>query len=214
MEAMYSKIAAALSQTGAGAQRHPQDYLNFYCLGKREGPEDVPDYLPSPDPGTPAETVRQTLRHPIYVHSKLMIVDDRDIILGSANINQRSLGGNRDSEICLEAQQPSSLTTGGVQTFRLALWSAHIGGYTESIRQPGTELCLQEIRRIAADNWAGYISPTPVASKVHLLPYPIMVETQGQVSALPSPHNTFPDTSASVLGKNSNISKHHPKLIT
>ena len=203
MEAMYTKIAGALSEAGAGVDRHPQDYLNFYCLGKREGPDDVPDYLHSPEAGSPAETVRQTLRHPIYVHSKLMICDDRDILLGSANINQRSLGGNRDSEICLEARQPGSLTTGGVHTFRLALWSAHIGGYSDSIRQPGTANCLQEVRRIAADNWTGYVSPTPEASKVHLLPYPVMVERQGRVSALARPHHTFPDTTASVLGTKS-----------
>jgi phospholipase D1/2 len=35
----------------------------------------------------------------IYVHSKLMIVDDRACIIGSANINDRSLLGNRDSEV-------------------------------------------------------------------------------------------------------------------
>ena len=37
----------------------------------------------------------------IYVHSKLMIVDDRVCICGSANINDRSLQGSRDSEFCL-----------------------------------------------------------------------------------------------------------------
>ncbi|XP_047484778.1 phospholipase D1-like isoform X5 [Penaeus chinensis] len=37
----------------------------------------------------------------IYIHSKLMIVDDRFVIAGSANINDRSLKGNRDSEVCL-----------------------------------------------------------------------------------------------------------------
>jgi phospholipase D1/2 len=35
----------------------------------------------------------------IYVHSKLMIVDDRYVICGSANINDRSLLGKRDSEV-------------------------------------------------------------------------------------------------------------------
>ena len=35
----------------------------------------------------------------IYVHSKLMIVDDRVAICGSANINERSQLGNRDSEV-------------------------------------------------------------------------------------------------------------------
>jgi phospholipase D1/2 len=37
----------------------------------------------------------------IYVHSKLMIVDDQTVIIGSANINDRSLHGERDSEVCV-----------------------------------------------------------------------------------------------------------------
>lgn len=35
----------------------------------------------------------------IYIHSKLIIVDDRKVILGSANINDRSQHGVRDSEL-------------------------------------------------------------------------------------------------------------------
>ena len=37
----------------------------------------------------------------VYIHSKLMIVDDRFVIAGSANINDRSLNGTRDSEVCM-----------------------------------------------------------------------------------------------------------------
>ncbi|KAF9345053.1 hypothetical protein BGX26_003605 [Mortierella sp. AD094] len=37
----------------------------------------------------------------LYIHSKLMIVDDRIIIIGSANINDRSQVGFRDSEIAI-----------------------------------------------------------------------------------------------------------------
>ncbi|KAF9408197.1 hypothetical protein BGZ94_002394 [Podila epigama] len=37
----------------------------------------------------------------LYIHSKLMIVDDRIIICGSANINDRSQVGFRDSEIAV-----------------------------------------------------------------------------------------------------------------
>ncbi|KAI1885071.1 hypothetical protein AGOR_G00216410 [Albula goreensis] len=37
----------------------------------------------------------------IYVHSKLMIVDDRTVIIGSANINDRSMLGKRDSEMAV-----------------------------------------------------------------------------------------------------------------
>ena len=35
----------------------------------------------------------------VYVHSKMMIVDDKYVICGSANINDRSLLGKRDSEL-------------------------------------------------------------------------------------------------------------------
>lgn len=37
----------------------------------------------------------------VYVHSKLMIVDDLYVLLGSANINDRSLLGSRDSEMAI-----------------------------------------------------------------------------------------------------------------
>lgn len=37
----------------------------------------------------------------IYVHSKLMIIDDEVVVCGSANINDRSLMGDRDSEIAI-----------------------------------------------------------------------------------------------------------------
>ena len=37
----------------------------------------------------------------IYVHSKTMIVDDRITIIGSANINDRSMLGDRDSEVAV-----------------------------------------------------------------------------------------------------------------
>jgi len=35
----------------------------------------------------------------VYIHGKVCIVDDRLAIIGSANINERSQRGDRDSEI-------------------------------------------------------------------------------------------------------------------
>lgn len=35
----------------------------------------------------------------VYIHAKVCIVDDRLAIIGSANINERSQRGDRDSEI-------------------------------------------------------------------------------------------------------------------
>ena len=48
-----------------------------------------------------AELNNKLITEIIYVHSKLLIVDDRACIIGSANINDRSLLGNRDSEVAL-----------------------------------------------------------------------------------------------------------------
>ncbi len=42
----------------------------------------------------------------VYVHSKLMVVDVEYVVVGSANINQRSLDGDRDSELAVGAFQP------------------------------------------------------------------------------------------------------------
>lgn len=36
MAMMYKIIAKALEDAGLSDQYHPQEYLNFYCLGKRE----------------------------------------------------------------------------------------------------------------------------------------------------------------------------------
>ncbi len=65
------------------------DDLNVFPLGKRELPGEHLDRLePATEPM--AKTFRESLRFPIYVHSKMMIVDDVYIIVGSANINQVS----------------------------------------------------------------------------------------------------------------------------
>eukprot|EP00656_Telonema_subtile_P001903 TRINITY_DN10827_c0_g2_i2.p1 TRINITY_DN10827_c0_g2~~TRINITY_DN10827_c0_g2_i2.p1 ORF type:complete len:335 (-),score=84.73 TRINITY_DN10827_c0_g2_i2:26-1030(-) len=50
---------------------------------------------------------------PVYVHSKVMIVDDRIVILGSANINDRSLLGTRDSEMAVVCTPPELVSDAG-----------------------------------------------------------------------------------------------------
>ncbi|KAG0590254.1 hypothetical protein KC19_1G084700 [Ceratodon purpureus] len=73
----------------------------------------------------------------VYVHSKLMIVDDRFVLIGSANINDRSLLGSRDSEmgVVLEDQEFVKSKMAGkpwragrfAHSLRLSLWSEHLG---------------------------------------------------------------------------------------
>ncbi|KAI9827337.1 MAG: hypothetical protein M1819_006979 [Sarea resinae] len=45
----------------------------------------------------------------LYVHSKLLIADDRIVICGSANLNDRSQLGDHDSEIAIIVQDPTPL---------------------------------------------------------------------------------------------------------
>ena len=73
----------------------------------------------------------------VYVHAKLMIVDDRVAIIGSANINDRSMLGLRDSELALrieDTRQVTSTMAGEValvgqlpHTLRMRLMQQHFG---------------------------------------------------------------------------------------
>merc|ERR1719461_525243 len=153
---MYSKVAEAIKAHNLDTK--PTDYLMFYCLGKRETMNCVPDNLEDPEEDTPACLTRKSLRHPIYVHSKLMIVDDDYIIIGSANINQRSMAGERDSEICIGAFQPDHSVSNGsprgnIHTFRMALWSAPLGGHSDIFANPNSAECLEHVRAVTRDFW-------------------------------------------------------------
>jgi len=47
----------------------------------------------------------------VYVHSKMMVVDDRYSIIGSANINDRSMLGSRDSELAVLVEDTNYMET-------------------------------------------------------------------------------------------------------
>ncbi|KAL1953035.1 hypothetical protein VTO42DRAFT_3744 [Malbranchea cinnamomea] len=60
----------------------PEDYIQFFSLRSwgKIGPR------------------KHLVTEQLYIHAKCMIVDDRVAIIGSANINERSMLGSRDSE--------------------------------------------------------------------------------------------------------------------
>ncbi|KAI7858196.1 hypothetical protein BDC45DRAFT_499033 [Circinella umbellata] len=72
-----------------------------------------------------------------YIHAKLLIADDRVVIMGSANLNDRSQCGDRDSEIALlvEDQETIPSRMNGryyeaskfAATLRRQLWKEHLG---------------------------------------------------------------------------------------
>ena len=47
----------------------------------------------------------------IYIHSKLLIVDDQKVLIGSANINDRSMLGTRDSEFAVIMEEENNIET-------------------------------------------------------------------------------------------------------
>ncbi|WP_459621160.1 phospholipase D-like domain-containing protein, partial [Burkholderia sp. 3C] len=58
---------------------------------------------------------------PVYVHSKIMIVDDVFLTHGSANVNLRSMEVDSELNICHEH-------SGVTQALRRRLWEMHTNG--------------------------------------------------------------------------------------
>lgn len=204
MEMMYHKIAKAIKLAEIDA--HPTDYLGFFCPAKRESPDDVPDCLEPADVGTVSEKAREHMRFMIYVHSKMAIFDDEYIIIGSANINERSMSGNRDSEMVVGAFQPNytkeklgNEIPGDVRSFRLALWAEHTGAHVDYHLQPWTLDCMQAMRKQGEENLVSYIDTTPVHNDSHLLVYPNQVTQDGDVKERDD-ISEFPDTNAKISG--------------
>ncbi|KAM3262725.1 hypothetical protein ACQJBY_053074 [Aegilops geniculata] len=205
MDMMYYDIAIALEANGIDA--NPKDYLAFFCLGNREvkrsGEHEPAD---RPLPGSPYERAQNARRFMIYVHSKMMIVDDEYIIVGSANINQRSMDGGRDSEIAMGAFQPHHLNAKGqiargqVHGFRMSLWYEHLGMLHDDFLNPGSLECVQRVNKTADKYWDLYASDELNDDLPgHLLTYPVAVTKDGTVTELPGA-KCFPDAEAPVLG--------------
>jgi phosphatidylserine/phosphatidylglycerophosphate/cardiolipin synthase-like enzyme len=67
---------------------------------------------------------------PIYIHSKVMVVDDRLLRIGSSNFNNRSMGFDSECDVAIEAD-PNSARDDGVRrevtSVRDQLMSEHLG---------------------------------------------------------------------------------------
>ena len=99
---------------------HTPRYISFYSLRTE---------------GRLANGLRVTEQ--VYVHSKLLIVDDCVAVIGSANVNDRSLLGDRDSEVMAVVVDkqvvPSRMggdhwnARGFAVSLRHRLWRQHLG---------------------------------------------------------------------------------------
>lgn len=81
-------------------------------------------------------------RKPVYVHSKLMLVDDRWATVGSCNLHQYSLFGN--GELNAAFCDPEA-----VRALRVELFHEHLGTDTSTLDDAGA---LRLFRQIARDN--------------------------------------------------------------
>uniref|UniRef100_A0A7N5KCZ6 Phospholipase n=1 Tax=Ailuropoda melanoleuca TaxID=9646 RepID=A0A7N5KCZ6_AILME len=94
----------------------------------------------------------------IYVHSKLLIADDNTVIIGSANINDRSMLGKRDSEMAVIVQDTETVPSvmdgeeyqAGrfaqglrLQCFRVVL--GYLSDPSENIQDPVSDKFFKEV---------------------------------------------------------------------
>ncbi|KAJ6704538.1 PHOSPHOLIPASE D, partial [Salix viminalis] len=165
MAMMYRIIANELEKAGLAHKYHPQDYLNFYCLGKRENSPHNSSEMNQQTENRSLAAAQKFRRFMIYVHAKGMIVDDEYVIMGSANINQRSLDGSRDTEIAMGAYQPThtwarknSHPHGQVYGYRMSLWAEHLGILEKAFDEPQNLECMKLVNRTSRKNWKAYVS--------------------------------------------------------
>ncbi|KAI5421518.1 Phospholipase D beta 1, variant 4, partial [Lathyrus oleraceus] len=145
-------------------------------------------------------------RFMINVHSKAMIVDDEYVILGSANINQRSMEGTRDTEIAMGAYQPQytwakkqSYPRGQVHGYKMSLWGEHTGTIEEYFLQPESLDCARRVRTMSEMNWKQFSSKYVTDMRGHLLKYPVEVNRKGKIRSLPGDEE-FPDVGGNIIG--------------
>uniref|UniRef100_A0A8D0AF63 phospholipase D n=1 Tax=Sander lucioperca TaxID=283035 RepID=A0A8D0AF63_SANLU len=94
----------------------------------------------------------------IYVHSKMLIADDNTVIIGSANINDRSMLGKRDSEVAViveDSEKVASMMDGQeyeagpyALQLRLECFRTILGGHTDTsidLSDPISERFYKEV---------------------------------------------------------------------
>lgn len=135
--------------------------LSFYFLAnwKSVSPSEwwkATDYKPA---WSRNEMLRAHERYMIYVHSKLLIADDRYVILGSANLNDRSLiPSEGDTEIVTTAWpmlRKQSPCVKAVQDFRRRLWVEHLGegSLPEAWQTPEAPDCWRMMCKKGLENY-------------------------------------------------------------
>jgi len=147
------------------------DYLTFYFLANWTQLSAVQKT------GDRQPRVKANKRYMVYVHSKLMICDDDYLILGSANLNERSLAGNRDTEICVYMFADDGklgVARDKIQTLRKQAWSEHFGGLPPSWDAPEKAACSRAMWMRGLANWV-QLASSHRSDASHLIAWPFEV---------------------------------------
>jgi len=84
---------------------------------------------------------------PVHIHSKLLIVDDRFLRIGSSNFNNRSAGLDTECDLAIEATDPAMRE--GIRRIRNGLLAEHLGTSEAEIAAVADEVgLLHGIERI------------------------------------------------------------------
>src|SRR3546814_14362353 len=96
---------------------------------------------------------------PIYVHAKIMIVDDVILRVGSSNMNNRSLGLDSECDVTIEAGATNATNRRTIAAIRTRLMAEHLGVAPEAI-----------VQQLAADGAAllAWIEQGPASGKTRM----------------------------------------------
>jgi phospholipase D1/2 len=88
----------------------------------------------------------------VYVHSKAMIVDDETVVIGSANLNDRSMLGNRDSEMCLCCTDESRKFGASMRRATMCEFFGKAAGAAGALDNWTDDAVWRKIGKISRDN--------------------------------------------------------------
>ncbi|KAH9139837.1 hypothetical protein AeRB84_015905 [Aphanomyces euteiches] len=146
MHWQYETIRSSLMGALSKITSKPEDYVMFFGLRT---------YGLMPN--------GRCVTEQIYIHSKVFISDDTTVICGSANINDRSMNGDRDSEIAI-VMEDSTFSQGSMNgvpydqgtlatRLRLQLFQEHLGlADPTPVLDPTTESTWQFLKSRAQAN--------------------------------------------------------------
>ena len=82
---------------------------------------------------------------PIYVHAKLTIVDDEVLRVGSANMNNRSMGLDSECDVFIDARRPANAgIEARIERIRHSLIAEHCGRPLDEVAQATHELAARK----------------------------------------------------------------------